>query len=111
MKYVAGRNLSLLEPKKLTAAFRALLSVNGAAASGGRRASAFRLLQPGPLSLPGVPIPDTTEPSPSRALDVSAEDEIETSPNLAASQMAQKPCISERSRRWVRGTQLCLYGM
>lgn len=95
--------MSLLEPKKLTAAFRALLNVNGAAASGGRRASACGLLQPGLPSLPAVPTPDTTEPPPSRALDVSAEDEIEISPNLAASQMAQKPCISERSRRWGEG--------
>lgn len=49
--------------------------------------------------LRGAFIPDTTEPSPSRELDVSAEEEIETHRKLEGSQMAQNPCISERSRK------------
>lgn len=55
------------------------------------------MLEQGLPLLHGVFIPDTPEPPPSRELDVSVEEEIETHRNLEGSQMAQNPCISERS--------------
>lgn len=69
------------------------------------------MLEQGPPLLRGVFIPDMPEPSPSRELDMSAEEEIETHRNLEGSQMAQNPCISERSRKVGVGTHVGLYGM
>lgn len=58
------------------------------------------------LGLPllrGVFTPDMTEPPHSRGLDVSREEEIETSLTLEASQMAQNPAFLRGAGRWGQG--------
>lgn len=98
MKYEVKWISPLLELKKPAAGFGALPAF---VESGGHLLR--DVPEQGPPLLRAVFIPVTTEPSPSRESDVSAEEEIETYRNLEGPRMVRNPCISERSRKVGRG--------